>query len=145
MIKMNKSQNYHLVQIAGQADGAKSEKLIFGRIHHSMKIHRPCFFILSYQYISTIHQIAMADIRLQKMSIQTLCVYENAKAPISPKLVHLHTSGQKQIQWSHIRYIYHPYIRSIGHICLKMQLHTLEYKTTCVCLKMKKTAFSPKN
>ena len=141
MIKMNKSQNYHLVQIAGQADGAKSEKLIFGRIHHSMKIHRPCICILSYQYILTIHQIAMADIRLQKMSSQTLCVYENAKAPISP----FHLPSQKQIQWSHIRYIYHPYIRSIGHICLKMQLHTLEYKTTCICMKMKKTAFSLKN
>ena len=91
MIKMNKSQNYHLVQIARQADGAKSEKLIFGRIHHSMKIHRPCFFILSYQYISTIHQIAMADIRLQKMSIQTLCVYENAYDELAQR--HLKSFG----------------------------------------------------
>ena len=102
MIKMNKSQNYHLVQIAGQADGAKSEKLIFGRIHHSMKIHCPCICILSYQYILTIHQIAMADIRMQKMSSQTLCVYENAKAPISPKLVHLHTCLVKSRYSGHI-------------------------------------------
>ena len=46
MIRLNKSENYLLVQIAWQADGAKSEKLIFGRICYSMKIHCPCICIL---------------------------------------------------------------------------------------------------
>ena len=41
MIRLNKSENYLLVQIAGQADGAKSEKLIFGRICYLMYRHPP--------------------------------------------------------------------------------------------------------
>ena len=101
-----------------------------------MTIIRYVQYIWMYQpYI----RLQWQTLECKKYGARHLYVYENAEVAISPKLVHLHTPGQKKIQQPDIRCIYHPFF-SISHICLKMQLHALEYETTCTCMKMRKSS-----
>ena len=55
-----------------------------------------------------------------------MSVYENAKAVISPKLVHTH--GQKQMHWPYIRYITHIIEALIATYVSNTIAQTLEYK-----------------